>query len=144
MLISKGFTLIELMIVVAIVGILSAIAIPMYQNYVAKSQITTAVAELNGAKPQYELIMSNGSASGNADFTVRNMFFSGTKSNTCVYAVNEPDSAGDAPQALVCKLQNSVSIINDEFVYLNRDVNGTWRCSTSLGIEDKFKPIDCI
>lgn len=144
MFMNKGFTLIELMIVVAIVGILSAIAIPLYQNYVAKSQITTAVAELNGAKPQYELIMSNGSASGNADFTVPNMFFSGTQSNTCVYAVNEPDVAGNASQALVCKLQNSVSRINGEFVYLNRDVNGTWRCSTSSGINTNFKPIDCI
>ena len=79
----NGFTLIELMIVVAIIGVLAAIAIPQYQNYVARSQITAAIAELNGAKPQYELIVNGGSASGTLDFTVPNMFFSGAQSHIC-------------------------------------------------------------
>jgi type IV pilus assembly protein PilA len=46
----KGFTLIELMIVVAIIGILAAIAIPQYQNYIARSQVTEAFTLMNGAK----------------------------------------------------------------------------------------------
>ncbi|ENX69956.1 hypothetical protein F884_00497 [Acinetobacter sp. CIP 102143] len=46
----KGFTLIELMIVVAIIGILAAIAIPAYQNYVARSQATEAITLLGGLK----------------------------------------------------------------------------------------------
>ena len=53
-----GFTLIELMFTVAIIGILSAFALMQYQNFVVKSQLTSAVAELNGARPQYELIMN--------------------------------------------------------------------------------------
>lgn len=65
----KGFTLIELMIVVAIIGILAAVAIPAYQNYTIKSRFSEVVAAASPYKAAIEICAQDGSCNNAGAFT---------------------------------------------------------------------------
>src|SRR5690606_4323744 len=66
--VQKGFTLIELMIVVAIIGILAAVAIPQYQNYIASSQVARVMGEVGALRSATELCMMNGVSDSQCQF----------------------------------------------------------------------------
>lgn len=71
----KGFTLIELMIVIAIIAILAAIALPAYSNYVAKSQVTEAISLANSFKTPVSLFVTEEGAcplASDAGFSEKN------------------------------------------------------------------------
>lgn len=93
----------------------------MYQNNLARSQIISAIAELNGARTQYELVMNDGAT--NSAFTVDNMGFSALTSKYCTYVVHPP-VAGVSLPALECKLQNVASVLSGKSVFLNRQASG--------------------
>lgn len=64
----KGFTLIELMIVVAIIGILAAVALPAYQDYTARSKVTEVMLQVSSCKGAVsEFLQSNASFPANAN-----------------------------------------------------------------------------
>lgn len=65
--VQQGFTLIELMIVVAIIGILAAIAIPAYQDYTARAQVSEGLSLAGGVKTTIVEIWSDEGSFGNAN-----------------------------------------------------------------------------
>lgn len=135
---NKGFTLIELMIVITIIGVLAAVAIPMYQDYITKSRVTAAFHEIASGKSSYELVVNHNysTISSPSDISL--------KSNTqiCQIRVTNPDNTGVAAKAISCILQNTTALDAGAEIYISRSAEGTYGCGTT-NIPAKYRPSDC-
>ena len=98
--IQKGFTLIELMIVIAIIGILAAIAIPAYQDYTIKAKWATNITDIEGVKSAVKNCLSNEAGDGTLCDEVAELNehgFAGTALPTPSYATGAIALTGKAP-----------------------------------------------
>ena len=127
----QGFTLIELMIVVAIIGVLSAIAIPAYKNYVTKSEASSALATLKALVTPAELyIQETGPIS---DATTLDKIGTQTDAN----------SLGEitlGANAIIFTFDDSA--INGATLTLTRSDTSGWACAAVKPTVGKFPPID--
>lgn len=129
----KGFTLIELMIVVAIIGILAAVAIPAYSAYQAKSKIAASLAELSAIKTVVETKINEGIViTDNASAGV-------TSTNNCTVTTALESGSG----TLTCAVLNAPPSVSAATITWTRDPSGAWSCATSGATDADLSPKSC-
>ncbi|MUI55006.1 pilin [Aliivibrio fischeri] len=140
----KGFTLIELMIVVAVIGVLSAIAMPQYQKYVAKAEVASALATLTGIKTNVEAYsVENGvfpAAGKEGELGVPTSIPGGT------IAFAASASAGSGTITYTFKASGVSSLITGKKFQLARTgTDGSWACdgSATTPVTDDLLPKNC-
>jgi type IV pilus assembly protein PilA len=140
----QGFTLIELMIVVAIIGILAAIAIPSYNDYIARSQMSEAVELMGGTKtPLAEYFADKGAWPSVADVA-------GTTSGKYTSTIKGADDSSAASKYTVTATMKSTGVntnIKGTTVTLETTDGGqTWTCSAGTAatkVDAKYLPGAC-
>lgn len=134
--VQKGFTLIELMIVVAIIGILAAIALPAYQDYTTRAKMSEVI--IMSAPAKLAVAETSSSLGGLANLTAANSGYTFPGATDYVSAVAITDATG------VVTVTSTVPNAAGDITLTPTDAgNGqlTWVCASA--IDSKFLPQEC-
>ena len=161
-----GFTLIELMIVVAITSTLAGMALPSYQDYIAKSQVARAVAESGALKMKVENCILEGRTTFNATVAADVCSLVDIVPSTILVGPSYGDAAAldtslrnGYPQIVMPTATNPVATITATFgntasqqlittpaaaVVWTRTAAGSWSCAPNANVPVRIRPTSCL
>ena len=127
---SKGFTLIELMIVVAVIGILAAIAAPIYQNYIARSQAMVGYGTVRSLVSGAEEMIQRGETPSLSDADIG---YLGMHTNSSSLGTIVLDTTDLETTVITFTYNGQVSpIVQGHILTLERMAGGTWECDSDF------------
>lgn len=133
----KGFTLIELMIVVAIIGILAAIAIPAYRNYIARSESNTGLQAIAPLKTAVE----DAYARGLADDSITLAALGSSQTASPLGDIVVTPGAATTTLTFTFNNQASPPVRTARHTLTRTNTTGTWACTSTIDAD--FMPRGC-